>query len=295
EYTVGDRILAASAGSLQLTIPADQRVGGAVVLKLWFGRALELWNDPLGKCLAQFHTPLIKRIDLPDRALCEHDVFVKRDQFAQGRRRQSLQHEGVRRAVSLKQPMRHEPVGCPFGLDLISGLAERQRLRLGEHVGEQHIVMPVQGIKGLSKRDEIAGYESRSLMDQLIERMLAIGPRLTPINRPGFVIHRNAVDRYVLAIALHGELLEIGWKALEVLLIRQHSDGLSAEEVVVPDAKQAHQNRQVVLEWRRAEMLVHLMEAAEHGVEIVRADSHHGREPDGRIHRIAAADPIPEA
>jgi hypothetical protein len=31
---------------------------------------------------------------------------------------------------------------------------------LGEHVGEQHVVMPAQGIKGSSKRDEIAGYES---------------------------------------------------------------------------------------------------------------------------------------
>src|SRR5262249_35926406 len=103
--------------------------------------------------------------------------------------------------------MRHEPVGCPFGLDLIGGLAERQRLRLGEHVGQQHVVMPAQGIEGSSKRDEIAGYESRSLMDQLIERMLAIGPRLTPINRSGVVIHRKTVDCYMLAVALHGELL----------------------------------------------------------------------------------------
>src|SRR4029077_1291596 len=161
--------------------------------------------------------------------------------------------------------------------------------------GEQHVVMPAQGIKGSSKRDEIAGYESRSLMDQLIERMLAISPRLTPINRPGVAIHRKAVDCHVLAVALHGELLEIGRKALEVLLIRQYSDRLSAEEVVVPDAEQTHQYRQGALEWRRAEIVVHLMEAAEHGAEIVRTESHHGREADGRIHRIAAADPIPEA
>src|SRR4029077_21221256 len=168
----------------------------------------------------------------------------------------------VRRAVSLKQPMRHEPVGCPLGLDLISGLAERQRLRLGEYVGEQHVVMPAQGIKGLSKRDEIAGNEPRSLMDQLIERMLAIGPRLTPINRPGVVIDPHAIEREVLAVALHGELLEIRREALQILLVGQHGDGLSAEEVVVPDAEQAHQNRQVALEWRSTQMLVDLTEAA---------------------------------
>src|SRR4029077_11616130 len=104
EYTVGDRILAASAGSLQLAIPADQRVRGAVMLMFWLGGAFQFPNDPLSKCFAEFHTPLIKRIDLPDRALREHDVFVERDQFAQGRRRQSDQQEGVRATVSLKHP-----------------------------------------------------------------------------------------------------------------------------------------------------------------------------------------------
>ncbi len=99
----------------------------------------------------------------------------------------------------------------------------------------------------------------------------------------------------MLAVALHGELLEIGRKALQILLVGQHGDGLGAEEVVVPEAEQAHQHRQVALERRGAEMLVHLVEAVEHGAEIVRADGQHGREADGRIHGIAAADPIPEA
>ena len=99
----------------------------------------------------------------------------------------------------------------------------------------------------------------------------------------------------MLAVTLHGELLEIGGKALQILLVGQHGDGLGAEEVVVPDAKQTHQHRQIALERRGAEMLVHLMEAAQHGAEIVRADGQHRRKADGRIHGIAAADPIPEA
>jgi hypothetical protein len=45
-------ILAASGGSLQLATPADQHVRGAVVLKLWLGRAFQFRNDPLGKCFA---------------------------------------------------------------------------------------------------------------------------------------------------------------------------------------------------------------------------------------------------
>ena len=44
----------------------------------------------------------------------------------------------------------------------------------------------------------------------------------------------------MLAVALHRQLLQIGREALQVLLVGQHRDRLRAEEVVVPDAEQAH-------------------------------------------------------
>jgi hypothetical protein len=34
--------------------------------------------------------------------------------------------------IALEQPMRHQPVGRALGLDLLDGLAESQRLGLGE-------------------------------------------------------------------------------------------------------------------------------------------------------------------
>ncbi len=37
------------------------------------------------------------------------------------------------------------------------------------------------------------------------------------------------------------------------------------------------------------------MEAGEHGAEVVRAYGEHGRQSDGGVHRIAAADPVPES
>jgi len=52
------------------------------MLKLWLGRAFQLRNDPLSKSFAELHAPLIERIDLPDRALGEYNVLVKRDQLA---------------------------------------------------------------------------------------------------------------------------------------------------------------------------------------------------------------------
>ena len=55
------------------------------------------------------------------------------------------------------------------------------------------------------------------------------------------------------------------------------------------------QHRQIALERRRAEVLVDVAEAGEHRAKVVRADTDHRRQPDRRVHRIAPADPVPEA
>src|SRR4029077_17535311 len=136
-----------------------------------------------------------------------------------------------------EQPMRQEPIWRPFRPDLSGSFAEGQRLALCEDIGKQHVMMPTQRIEGLDECDEIAGYKSRPLMDQLIEGMLTVGPRLAPVDRPGVVVDCDSVDRHMLTVALHGELLEIGGKALQILLIWQHGDGLRLEEIVVPHAE----------------------------------------------------------
>src|SRR5262245_13657 len=90
--------------------------------------------------------------------------------------------------------------------------------------------------------------------------MLAVSPWLAPVDRPGLVVHGDAVSAHMLTVALHRQLLEIRREALEILLIRQHGDSLGAEEIVVPDSEQTHQHRQVALERSGAEMFVDLME-----------------------------------
>src|SRR6516162_9910609 len=154
--------------------------------------------------------------------------------------------------------------------------------------------MPTQGVEGLREGDEIAGYEPGSLMDQLVEGMLAVGSRLTPVDRSGVVVDENAVAGHMLPVALHGELLEIGRKALQILLIWKHCAGLRAEEIVVPDGQETHEHRKVARKRRGAEMLVHCMESLQHGLEMIRADRNHGRKTDGGIHRVTPSDPVPE-
>ena len=124
--------------------------------------------------------------------------------------------------------------------------------------------------------------------------MLPVGARLAPIDRPGLIADLQAVQTDLLAVALHGQLLKIGRESFEVLVIGQHGHCLSPEEGVVPDGQQPHEHRQVLIEGSGTEVLIHGPETGKHGPEVVRPDGDHGRKADGRIHRIAASDPIPE-
>src|SRR5579871_399958 len=264
----GDHVRRTSDRPLERAIAADQRVGRAVVIELRLLGALKLRDDSLSQDLAQFHAPLVEGIDLPDRALGEDAVLVEGHELAERRRRQLVQQEGIGRSVALELAMRHEPIGRALLPDLLGGLAERQCFRLGKDVGKQRVVMGTQRVQRPAESDEVAGDEARPLMDQLIERMLAVRPGLAPVDRTGVVVHGDAIDGHMLAVALHGQLLEIGGKALEVLLVGKHGHGLGAEEIIVPEGEQAHEHRQVALQGRGAEMLVHGMEAVQHGREI---------------------------
>src|SRR5258708_22982353 len=92
--------------------------------------ALEFRNNALGENLAQLDAPLVKGINVPYGSLGEDAVLVKRNQFTQGGRRQSVHQNGIGWPITLEHPMRSEPIRCAFGLYLLRRLAERERLGL---------------------------------------------------------------------------------------------------------------------------------------------------------------------
>src|SRR6202050_1598806 len=108
-------------------------------------------------------------------------------------------------------------------------------------------MVSAQRIERLRKGDEVARDEPCSLVNQLIERMLAVGSRFTPINWTRIVRNLFSVKPDVLAIAFHRELLEVGWEAFQVLFVGQDRDRLRPEKIVVPDRQKTHQHRQVLL------------------------------------------------
>src|SRR5262249_37023342 len=184
-------------------------------------------------------------------------------------------------AVTLEHGGGYERIRYSSRLDILMLFADGQCLSLREHVSHEHVMVPAEPIQRLAKPDEITWDEPGSLVDQLVKRMLTVGSRLPPIDGTGIVIDPLTIESHMFTIAFHGQLLQISRKALEILLIGQHGHGLCAEEVVVPDGQEAHEHWQIPLKGRGAEMFVHLMEAIQHGAEVIRTDGKHGRKADG--------------
>src|SRR5258708_33271396 len=175
------RLPTSSHCALALGVPAGQIVGRAGMAEPGFALALELRDDALGQDLAEFYAPLIERVDVPNRSLGEHAVLVQRHEFSERGWGQTIQHDGVRRPIAFEHSVWDEPIGHAFGLDLLARFAEGERLGLCKYVGQQHIVMSAELVERLGEGDEVAGVEPRALVIQLIERVLAIGSRITPI------------------------------------------------------------------------------------------------------------------
>ena len=164
-------------------------------------------------------------------------------------RRRGVEHLGedhVGRAIALHHPVRHDVGRRALGADLVGGLAEGQRLGLGEDVRREDVVVVAQRVEGLAEADEVDRDQPRALVDQLVEAVLAVRPRLTPVHRAGVVVDPLALERDVLAVGLHRQLLQVRREPLQVLVVRHHADRLDAEEVDVPDRQQAHQHGQVL-------------------------------------------------
>src|SRR5262245_36991687 len=142
-------------------------------------------------------------------------MLVERHELAESSRREPLGEEGVRRAVALEDAVRHKPIRCALGLDFLGRLAESQRFGLGEDVRQQDVVVPAQRMERLEKGNEVTWDKAGTLMDQLVEGVLAIGAWLTPVDGARLGVDRAALKRHVFAVTLHGQLLQIRRETLQ--------------------------------------------------------------------------------
>jgi len=70
----------------------------------------------------------------------------------------------------------------------------------------------------LCGQNEVGRNELRSLMKELVERVLSIGGWFPEQDSPSSVIYDTTITGDGLSIRLHGQLLEVSREAVEVLV-----------------------------------------------------------------------------
>ena len=93
------------------------------------------------------------------------------------------------------------------------------------------------GVLGLDRDEKVTGYHLGTLVDELVECVLTIGPWFPPHDGACLVVHAGSGLGDVLSVGLHVTLLEIGSKAVHVLVIGQQGVGLTTVAVDVLDAQ----------------------------------------------------------
>jgi len=169
-----------------------------------------------------------------------------------------------------------------------------QGFGLRQKVGEQDGMVAAKRILGLHPCQKVTGDKLGTLVDELIEGVLPICAGLPPDDGSGGVLQGIACAADALTVAFHVALLEVSRKVFQILFVRQDGVRLRAEEVVVPDAQQRHQDGDVPGERLAAEVLVGRVRAAQEGFKVVHPDKKGDGKTDGGPERIAAAHPIPE-
>jgi len=110
--------------------------------------------------------------------------------------------------------------GCVLGFQLLFILAYHEGFGLGEEVTGEHllVLVVVNWVVGFSGENEVGGNEFGALVQELVEGVLGVGGGFTKENGSGGVFYGFVVAGHAFAVGFHGELLEVGREAVEVLI-----------------------------------------------------------------------------
>src|SRR5690606_17948553 len=90
-------------------ISIDKTIGGSIMgLNLFI--VFQFRQDFFGQNLSQFHTPLIKAVNIPYHPLGEYFMLIHSHQGSKGKWIKLLYQNGICRPVSFKNLMRGQPL-----------------------------------------------------------------------------------------------------------------------------------------------------------------------------------------
>ena len=136
-------------------------------------------------------------------------------------------------------------------------------------------------VVALRRGQKVARDELGALVNQLIEGMLAVGAGLPPNHGAGLIIHPQPIFGNALAIAFHIALLEIVSKTLHGLVVGKNGVRLCVKEIVVPNAQERHDDRDILGKRSGAKIVINGVRPAQQGLKIVHADVDGDGKTDG--------------
>src|SRR5574340_1572790 len=167
------------------SVVVDQR-GGRGVMAADRNARVQFGQDAARELLPELHPPLVVGVEVPDHALHEDLVLVERDQHAERMRRELLQQDRVARVVAVEHLVRCCLPG--LSLRLLQRAAAHQRLGLREEIGDENVMMFLQLGMRLDRDDEVGRNQPRALVQQLVERVLAVDAGGAPDNLSGGIV-----------------------------------------------------------------------------------------------------------
>lgn len=170
-----------------------------------------------------------------------------------------------------------------FLTSFISSLSLHQGLSLSKEVGQKDLVMQTISDRMLSLYwdHEVTGNHACSLMNELVKCMLPIGARLSPHNRTSIVVHTRSFLGNVFAIRFHVTLLEVGSKAVHILVIGQKCMGFTSVAVYIPHSQHGQENRHILLQWSSMEVFIHPVASSKQALKVVKTNMKGDGETNG--------------
>lgn len=147
---------------------------------------------------------------------------------------------------------------------------------------------------GNGGNDQIQRHDPTALVQKLEKRMLYVGAGAAEQNWTGGIFDELVVFVHRFAVAFHIKLLQITRQIAQILIVGNDAMAAETEKVVVPNAEQCQNDRNIPVKRRMTEMQIHRVGAVEHFLKVFHPYGKGNRQADRRPHRIAATDEIPE-
>ena len=197
-----------------------------------------------------------------------------------------------RQAIDLRV---RQALRLQLGAGFVVGLAAHQRFGLREAVRDQQAMMIAELIVGLDADEKVGRDQPRALVQQLVERVLAVRAGLAPDDRRRSARRRHG-PRDRRACRCFPSRAAAGKRAGAAGAVRTAAPRASPapSTLAYQTPSRPRTIGHVALERRGAEVLVHLVRAVEKLLEVSVAGGQRDRQADRRPQRVAAADPVPE-